>query len=628
MDRILLAHPPAAALDSRLRAWWFAGLAFCVFMLCVHVAAGLNSPGLADSWRDLWWATQIAHGERLPLSGPPIYGMLELGPWWFYLLAIPMALTHSAALTCAWVQVLAALKYVLAWRLGIRLADARLGFVFAASLAIPGWSTVTWMFPSHTALVETMLLTLTLVGMRCWHRFTAREAVVFGLVAAACVHAHPTTLGYVAVCGVITLWRHRSHAALGWMLVAAAIVVASVAPPWFDRSAVAPEALKPVASYLQHDVGVHPLTRLPALLRGLSLGGSWWGLVMATSWKPAWLTFAWTLQGVCLAFGLAGLLQLRRHAPHLLPLAAGMAALLGAQSLFLVLLRPVTPMWMVPSCLPPLALLIGSGWYGWLLSRAHWLRTTAAIAMSAYFALALVPFALELRGVRSVRVLEPSNPLSDAGAMGATYHKIVVPFYPVRWLDDLAGNLCAPAVLHGRLASVIETTWASPLRNACGDWPELRYGGVAGPGSHLAGVLDWMARTMALPPTRTVAHMALYDNVRPIAPPRGGVLAPMLRRQINPLSGSLPLVPLAYTFASAERDQILLTNRLPEAAPMSIRSITANDHPAQLMGSDGSSFAYRCAGCAAGSRVTWVVQIEGIEANLDLVVLRSAPAHD
>ena len=84
-------------------AWRNAGFAFCVLMLGVHVAAALNSAGVPDSWRDMYWATSIAHGERFSLAGPQIYQLIELGPWWFYLLALPMFATGSVALTMVFV---------------------------------------------------------------------------------------------------------------------------------------------------------------------------------------------------------------------------------------------------------------------------------------------------------------------------------------------------------------------------------------------------------------------------------------------------------------------------------------------------------------------------------------------
>ena len=193
-----------------VRAWSVAGGLFCVVMCVLHVAAGLNTGGLPDFWRDMYWATSIAYGERFPLSGPPIDQFMELGPWWFYLLAAPVWLTHRIAFASAFLQLLASAKYFLAWRLGTRAVDARFGTIYAVCTAVAGWSTASFWFPSHPAVVETTLLLLAWATWRCWTRLSLGNAVVYGLAAAACFHAHPTTATYIVASGIALLCRHCS----------------------------------------------------------------------------------------------------------------------------------------------------------------------------------------------------------------------------------------------------------------------------------------------------------------------------------------------------------------------------------------------------------------------------------
>lgn len=607
------------------RRWWFAGLAFCGLMLCVHVVAGMNTNGMGDYWRDLYWATVIAQGERFPLAGPQIYQLFELGPWWYYLLALPMALTGSAALTTAFAQTLAAAKYFLAWRLGARIADERLGFAFAASLAIAGWSTLPLMFPSHTALVETALLLLAMVAWRCWDGFSWRHAILFGLASAACLHAHPTTLGYVVLAGIALLWRHRSRAAFGWMGLAAAIVALSLLPPWFERAGPAAATLKSVPAYLDGDIAVRPLQRIPEVLRSLVVGGAWWGLLLMTTWKAGVVRLAWWIYCACLLFAGLGVWRLRRDDKRLFRLALAAAALLVLQVVFVVLLRPVTPMWMVASCLLPLAMAIALGWYGWLRDARLAVRVVATSALALYVGLCVAPFSLELRDLRAVRVMPGVNPFFDVIEYADRYINVPVPFYPVRRIDRLAKTLCEPAVLHARLAAVVEGTLAVPLRNACGYWPDLRYGGVAGDGPHIAGLLSHAATASGIAPTRVVARMALYERVRAIAPAAGGRSGPLRRLQIHPESGSGPATKQVFDFDASGADVVVLTNRMPNAAPMEVLRVDAVGAPAALLSDDGSSRVYGCAGCGAAT-VHWHVELTGIPVNLDLVVLLHANA--
>jgi hypothetical protein len=611
----------ASRQDSPDTRWRVAGIAFCVLMLGVHVAAGWNSAGVADFWRDMYWATSIAHGERFPLAGPQIYQLIELGPWWFYLLALPMIATGSVAMTMVFIQALAALKYFLAWRIGVRIADARLGLAFAASLAIAGWSTVPLLFPSHTAVVETTILLLVLVAWRCARTFSLGNAIWLGLASAACLHAHPTTASYVVGAGVYVLWRQRSWSAWRRMCVAATIAALTLLPPWLDRGSAIDAALKPISAYVGADIGVHPLLRIPTVAHSLVTGGAWWGLLLLTPWKAGTVRFVWWIFCCDLALAAMGFVRLRRDRSRLCAAAGCAGAAFALQIAFIVVLRPITPMWMASSCLPPLALVIAIGWYGWLSSPRRGIRLIGAIALCVYVAIGLAPFSLLLRDLRSLRVMPGVNPWLNVSESSARYVHVAVPFYPIRRIDRLSASLCGPMVLHARLAAEIEPTFGSPIRNACGHWPDLRYGGVEGPGQHAAGLFRRAATASGIAPARVVSRMAIYDRVRAIAPASGGRSAALRRLQIYPDSGAGPIEKSVFDFDTAGDDVVVLTNLRPYAAPLAVDRIFAAERPARQLNDDGGSILYRCAACTADAPAHWHIELHGIAANLDLVVL-------
>ena len=600
--------------------WWWAGLALSALMVVVHALAGMNSAGVADFWRDMYWATVIANGERFPLAGPQIYGLFELGPWWYYLLALPMWSTGSVAWTSAFAQVLAAAKYPMAWRLGLRIAGPRCGFALSAATVVAGWAMLPLMFPSHTGLVETTVLLLVFATWRAWNRFGAAEAILLGLAGAACLHAHPTTLGHVALAGTLLLWRHRSIATACWMLVAVGIVIACLLPPWFAKDA---QALKSISGYLGGDVAIAPAMRIPAVLRSVLAGGAWWGLLLMTSWSATSATAGWAVLCVCTLVAGLGLPRLHRRAPSLARLGVAALVWLLVQVAFVVLLRPVTPMWMIPSCLPPLIIASGLGWYGWIGDARAFFRVLGASALCLQLMLSLAPFSIMLRDPASVRVMPGVNPFYDVVESSNRYVYASVPFYPVRRLDRLAHAMCGPAVLHARLASITESSFDVASRNACGAWPDHRYGGKAGRGPHVAGLLPRMATATGVVPTRVMAHLALYENVRPIAPAEGGSPAPLRRLQIGPEGGTGDMRDIVIEFEARGGDVIVLTNRLPMAAPLEQRRIDANGHPAVMRAEDGGSFAFGCVACDPGKPAAWRLDLFGIEENLDLVVLES-----
>ncbi|MEO5559738.1 MAG: hypothetical protein ABIO49_07985 [Dokdonella sp.] len=587
----------------------------------MHIAAALNSAGLQDFWRDFYWATVIAHGEAFPLAGPPIYQMFELGPWWFYLLALPVRLTGSVALTMVFIQSLAAMKYFLAWRIGIRLADARLGFAFAASLAIAGWSMVELMFPSHIAVVETTLLLLGLVGLRCANEFSARNAIWLGLVSAACLHAHPTTVLYVVLVGGFVLWRHRSWAVFGWLCLAATIAAASLLPPWLSRDATVAGGLKPIADYVGSDIGMRPMMRIPAVARSVLLGGSWWSLLLMTPWKLVLVKAAWWTYCGCLLFAAAGLLLIRRDTKRLQRMCLVALAAFLLQVAFIVLLRPVTPYWMVPSSLPPLALAIALGWYGWLQDRRTLIRVVGSLALALYVALALAPYSFWLRDLHDLRTMPGVNPFADAIESSDRYVKAEISFFPVRRLDRIGNSLCAPHVLHGLLAMIIETTLSSTLRNACGYWPQLRYGGVEGEGTHIAGLSPRAATASGIAPARVISRMAFYERIRPIAPTAGGLATRLRRLQINADSAPPPVARSVFDFDVAGADVVVLSNRMRFAAAMDVTSITASGRPVRQLYEGDGTFLYGCSACAIDADVHWHIELVGIAGNLDLIVL-------
>lgn len=606
--------------------WRIAAYAFIALMYAIHVRAALNSQAVPDFWRDFYWASAIAHGEAFPFAGPQIYQMVELGPWWFYLLALPVRLGAGSAGTLVFVQLLAASKYPLAWRLGARMVDTRFGLACVVGLAVAGWSAAGLVFPSHIALVELVLLLLAAVTWRCAVMLSTRNALLYGFACAACIHAHPTTVTFVAASGVFLLWRHRSRAAFARLALAASIVLLSLLPPWLDRDAVTEHALKPLSGYLGGDVGVGLLHRIPGVAWGVLAVGAWWGLLLMTPLPLAAAQAAWWLYCLCLVFVAAGYARLPAVAPASgvrLRFVGGLAfAAFLAQVAFVVSLRPITPVWMVPSCVLPLALAIAIGWYGWF-ARPGLARRAGTLALCVYAAIVVAPYSLFLHDIRELRQMPGANPYYDAGDRSDTFVTAPVPFYPAVRIDRIARELCRPATLHARLAAVVEATFAAPVRDACGHWPEFLFGGIAGD-HHLAGLRSHAARASGVAPARVVAGMALYEHVRPIAPEQGGRAERLRRLQIDPDSAAGSPRPATFEFDAEAGDAVVLTNRLPLAAPMTIDAVVAGGQPARLADDDGSERVYLCAACADGARVHWRVDVQAVIGNIDLVVLERA----
>jgi len=611
--------------DLRDRKWYWAGAAFCALMFGIHIAAARNIVGIPDFWRDMYWATSIAHGERFPLSGPPIYHLIELGPWWYYLLALPILATNSITAAAIFGQVLAATKYVLAWRIGTRAVDARFGLAFCVSVALAGWSTAALVFPSHTALVETTVLLLALATWRCRDRLSFGNACLFGLACAACVHAHPSTAPCIVVASAVLLFRHRSPTTLLWLCLAAAVVLLSLAPPFFDQTALDEPGFGPrksLATYAEHDLGVNVWSRLPHMLAGLGTGGAWTGFLLMTPWQMPAIRFAFALHSVCLVFALCGLFLLWRKRRPLLRWLGYALLLLLAQCAFLLNIRSGTPVWMTQSCLVPLAFLIALGWYGWFIAEKRVWRVIAIGVFAVYASLDLAPFLRYLRHVHFNRIMPDSNPLADISGGGAVFEEQPIPFYSVAQLDRLSPSLCEPMVLHARLATVVEHALAAPVRNACGFWPELHYSGVAPGARHAAGVSARAVSAIGIVPHRLVAGIAWYSEVHPIAPPQGLALTRLERMRVMPDATYVGFGPHTYEFDAQPRDVVALTNRFNLIAPLEVGKITVNGQAPRKAFDEGDSLLYVCSGCT-NAVAHWRIELNAIEENIDVAVIAS-----
>ncbi|MFT3792821.1 MAG: hypothetical protein QM741_17520 [Rudaea sp.] len=614
MPNPLLRASTLPASAPGLRGWRIAGWAFCLLMLALHVAAGFNSAGVVDFRRDVYWATAIAYGERLPWSGPPIYQLVELGPWWYYVLAPAMRLSGRIAVVAAWIQVLAALKYFLALHLGTRLLDERFGFALAAAIAATGWAIAPLIFPSHPAVVETTLLLLALAAWHCRDALTAGRAVLFGLAAAACVHAHPTTATWVLIAGLALLWRHRGWRALALLALSACVVVLSLLPPCLDPQPLAAGMRKTAETYASHDLAVAPLVRFARLVAALFVNGEWSGLMLMTSWKLPTVRLAWSLYCACLALALAGVALLPRTLRRGFAIAL---ALLSFQCAFLVLVRASVPIWMVESALPTLAFVFALGWYGWLSPPPPWRRALGGTALAVQVALSLATFGVLLRDIHSLRVMPDANPYVDATQRGERYTTIPVAFFPARRVDALGAIGCAPTTLHGRLATLMEAAFAIPLRVACGKWPDVRFRGSGEAGEHRLGIEQAATAKTAIAPDETIAGMAIYSRVRPVGPAAGTRRTELRRMQVVP--EALRSEPQVWTFAARAGDVVSLTG----IASSAIGTARADGRAARLVYEVGDQLFYTCDGCAGDAAVDWNIAIKEPAYDLDIVVIEA-----
>ena len=91
-----------------------------------------------------------------------------------------------------------------------------------------------------------------------------------------------------------------------------------------------------------------------------------------------------------------GMARVGADARRLRRIGIAALSLFALQVAFVVAIRPIAPMWMVSSCVPPLAFAIAVGFNAWLSDPRAGLRRVGAIAIGAYLLLALALFPMDV----------------------------------------------------------------------------------------------------------------------------------------------------------------------------------------------------------------------------------------
>jgi hypothetical protein len=353
-----------------------------------YVLVGAQTTIATDTARDLIAAWDIVQGTHYPLRGPELYSTWTLGPIWYYLLALPLKLTHSAAVAIWMVAILAGLKFSLAYRLGAEFGGVQLARLSVLAIALPGWWMFEWLVTSHTNLAVPCLLGYALWLLR-WARGGGAIALgLAGLLFSLSVHAHPTSL-FWAWLAVPALWSRRAALhAIPWahLFGAVALFLLPFLPMLADEAAHAWPMLGGTRDFVATRQGPALLPRLlPFLADLIALNGQRMvGQVLADGDSMrrvlvAMLTLPWLL-------AMLGLLYWK-HRPGIKAIAI-LASLAGAT--FLLWLRPEIPFWMVYALMPGLAAVLALCWQSALSIAPERQRAVTLNLLTGFIAIAFL----------------------------------------------------------------------------------------------------------------------------------------------------------------------------------------------------------------------------------------------
>lgn len=325
---------------------------------------------MGDSARDVMQGLSVLQGDW-PLLGPSIGGVWQLGPLWFYVLAMVLKLTSSIQGTFLLMGVMASAQIPLSYLFGRRLHGRGFGLFLACVTALPGVWVSAATLPTHAALVGSLVCLVGVCLQSAWRAPTVWRMALVGLVCSLACHAHPTAL-WLAV-PVLGLLRHtqkqrgtkQALVALVWMVLAALLPLLPVL--WHEWAHGFPQW-----QASQQYAGKHSLTS--ALMRWpqdawamlnwsrLHLTDAWVADVGFGSMLLHWVWFAGLTTVPLMVFALiTGRVNKQWGMPTLCALWA---------FTFVVLVRSETTVWMLYAVMPVMAWAATEFWW-WVLGNRH-----------------------------------------------------------------------------------------------------------------------------------------------------------------------------------------------------------------------------------------------------------------
>jgi hypothetical protein len=574
----------------------------------VTIASGLAGAAGYDTTRDVAQALAIRQFDAFPLHGPMFASSLHLGPLWFYVLALPLFVHQSWLAVALFVPALAALQFPLAYAAGRRLADGRLGLLWCALLALPGWGSFELVGFAHTNVAPacTMLVLYTLVRLAqdrrpVWLMWAA------GAMALA-VHAHPSTAALMPVVAVVAVASLRDIGILArWGAAALLIAIVPFAPLALEHVVAPSGLLRQSGDYVEGMVRVANLANLPALVYGVLVRGPH---VVAAAFF-AWLPGAGAIVSIAtLAIELAAAVGLVVAVARRSALAIAALSIATVVAVAIAWMRPVTPFYMTYALLPPLAAAGAVGLHA-LCAQAgrHGAAAVAGIVLALHAAtvgaiartIVSGQVAMPVASRLDIKQDDPSAPLAE-------------PWFPAYAVDASGALLCArrdAVVLHGTYAFLEDMYLGLDHRLRCGARDIRVLGATPAGAAHLIAIARPLWTALGAQPSTVLGGMGVAPVVRVLGPANGYAVAD---GSVYPphriMAGAVNRSVLEAGIPAAEA--VVVSQPYAPWMPAPTLQVTVNGQPVAPIARDAVSAVYVCRECGAGTTAAWRIEIEAV----------------
>jgi hypothetical protein len=578
-----------------------AALAIACLMVAYVAGYAWSAPN-TDSADELMRAYEIRHALAFPLEGPPLGGVLHLGPFWFYLTAIPLFLHQSWLAAALFIGFVCSLKFPLAYHCGRKLLDGDFGLLWAAAMFIPGWSTIEQLvFLNPNAVATAMLLALTVALPGLERPAGLRRCFTLGLVLALALHVHPTALPIFLLAPAV-LWKRWESGeytvpaiiamGIGFVLPFISYVVSQA---WYDF----PDWVN-ASSYVADQMSIENIVNAPAVVSAFFAGPE----TMA-QYVLRWPDYA----AEALAIATAGVASLCVVALFVGPVSrkrlAQVLLFLALTAAWIACARPTTPVQFTWALTPLVGALIALGL--WSAARLPALRWPVA-------AIALAGFAINVLLVREMAVLvregEASLPSLIMDTKGGLSHRLYRDvWFPAHEHHALGRALCnagGPASLHGHLAYVIDKDLGLDLLFECNDRSQVSLAGSEARLHHF-GMSRPFWRAISALPDCWIGSLGLAPSAIPLGTRSAIAVADGSTYLPRRHSGNPPR-ELLLTFEVPRERAVMITNVLSGYEVFEMKSARAGEVAVIAAAENDFSAIYHAPASATGT-VQWTFRL-------------------
>ncbi len=563
-----------------------------------------------DGIRDLQFALDIASGESWPLVGPVFANRFHLGPFGYYLQALPLVLGFPLSSVPMFLGALAGSKFFLAYGFGRDWIDRRYGLLFAAALALPGWSGLDFLNTTTPMLVPALLLAAAWSTLRFARGHSVWALFGAALASSLALQSHPSALILALLPAAVCLRQVMLMRSWGLLFAAIGVGLLPLLPALISVARGGWVTLLPQATTVTVAGSGHSLLGWIEAVRGFAIGGPLTTLrtLGSAAWGSllAWTTLLWSLAGMALlGRRLAGNRQARQ-----------LAGVFFATLVLVFAARSNTPWYFMQVLTLAWGAAAAWGWHqqpraqAWVMATALVLALVQGCLLRAHLARGEGGFAsVELMDVRAARGLRGDS---------------LPPWISVRHWEALAELLCADPTrslaLHGALARAVDDQGGLAARGRC-DLEKLRLGGTAD--RHWLGLPRALWSALQWSPQAKIGSIGVFTPDR-VFGSDGHPLADPHRYPLRAvLAGAAATQSLHLRTAD---DALLVISQLsPTLGFWSVEELRLNGVAIAPLHVDSGMRAYRAAGDGQGW-ANWELRISASSLSwVDIVSVR--PQH-